>query len=127
MKQSPGAHMTTLCQTMKKLVLSILIFLPVVGFSQSFQWAKRAGLWAFDLGYGIASDNMGNVYIAGKYEMNAVFGSATVSCAGNHDVYVAKYGPDGDFKWVRTAGGTGGDYAWAIASDGSGNVYVTGE
>lgn len=95
--------------------------------AQSFQWAQKAGLYAFDLGYGIGTDYAGNVYIAGKYEMTASFGGTKVTCAGNHDIYIAKYSPAGVFQWVRTAGGTGGDYAHAIAVDSAGNSYVTGE
>lgn len=94
---------------------------------QTFEWAKRAGLWAFDLGYGVATDGAGNVYISGKYERNAYFGGTYVTCAGNHDIYLAKYGPDGSFKWVRTAGGESGDYTHAMACDAAGNVYITGE
>lgn len=95
--------------------------------AQKFEWAKRAGSYAFDLGYGVASDAAGNVYISGKYEMNANFGGTYVGCAGNHDIYTAKYGPDGSFKWVRTAGGTSGDYTHALTADDSGNTYLTGE
>lgn len=95
--------------------------------AQYFQWAKRAGAGAFDLGYGVGTDNAGNVYVAGKYELHANFGGIYVSCAGNHDIYIAKYSPAGVFQWVRTAGGSSGDYAHALAVDGAGNSYLTGE
>lgn len=109
------------------IILCILAFFCKKTNAQSFEWAKRAGSYAFDLGYGVGADNAGNVYIAGKYEMNAYFGGTYVGCKGNHDIYLAKYGPDGSFKWVRTAGGSIGDYAHAIAVDGAGNSYITGE
>ncbi|MFL5753206.1 MAG: SBBP repeat-containing protein, partial [Bacteroidia bacterium] len=113
---------------MKKIILLLALTVYVCTTqAQSFEWAKRAGLWSFDLGYAIGTDDAGNVYISGKYERNAVFGNTTVSCAGNHDIYVAKYGSDGSFKWVRTAGGKSGDYTHAMCVDGSGNVYITGE
>lgn len=109
-------------------ILTVVFFLAINSMSaQSFQWAKRAGLYAFDLGYGVGTDNAGNVYISGKYEMRANFGGTTVNCAGNHDIYIAKYSPSGAFLWVRTAGGSIGDYAHAIAVDGAGNSYITGE
>lgn len=108
-----------------------VIFFVLIAFtaqSQYFAWAKRAGLWAFDLGYAIGTDNLGNVYISGKYEMSgANFGNTTVGCAGNHDIYIAKYNPAGDFQWVRTAGGPSGDYTHAMAVDAAGNSYITGE
>ncbi|MDQ3046825.1 MAG: SBBP repeat-containing protein [Bacteroidota bacterium] len=114
---------------MKKYYSSLFLILLLSAdiSAQNFQWAKRAGLYAFDLGYGVGADNAGNVYIAGKYEMNAYFGGTYVGCAGNHDMYIAKYSPNGTFQWVKTAGGTGGDYALAVAVDGAGNSYVTGE
>lgn len=113
---------------MKKLFFLIFLNLLFSGLqAQTFQWAKRAGLYAFDLGYGVGTDNAGNVYIAGKYEMNAYFGGTYVKCAGNHDIYLAKYSPSGVFLWVRTAGGSSGDYAHALAVDGAGNSYLTGE
>jgi len=113
---------------MKKYILLLLILSSYKNINaQSFEWAKRAGLYAFDLGYGVGADNAGNVYIAGKYEMNAYFGGKYVSCAGNHDVYLAKYSSSGVFQWVRTAGGKWGDYAHAMVVDGAGNSYLTGE
>lgn len=109
------------------LIVIVLNFNLTVTMGQSFEWAKRAGWYAFDLGYGVATDAAGNVYISGKYELNASFGNTRVSCAGNHDIYVAKYSSDGSFKWVRTAGGKGGDYTHAMTCDAAGNVYITGE
>jgi len=109
------------------LILSFFFFYQNIQ-SQYFAWAKRAGSYAFDLGYGVGTDNAGNVYIAGKYELKgAKFGDVSVGCAGNHDIYIAKYGPSGNFLWVRTAGGTIGDYAHCIAVDGAGNSYISGE
>ncbi|MES2139699.1 MAG: T9SS type A sorting domain-containing protein [Bacteroidota bacterium] len=107
----------------------VAIFLLVVKNTnaQNFQWAARAGSYAFDLGYGIGTDNAGNIYIAGKYELNANFGGTIVGCAGNHDIYIAKYNPLGVFQWVRTAGGPIGDYAHSLAVDGEGNSYLAGE
>ena len=112
---------------MKKLLLVILIG---VGFlnanSQSFSWAKREGLWAYDYGKGIANDAFGNVYVAGKFEMNAIFSGVTLPCQGNHDIYLAKYNSAGGLTWIRTAGGYSGDYAHCLAVDKS-FVYVAGE
>lgn len=108
-----------------------LLLINIIAAAQSalptFQWTKRAGEGEYDYGYGIASDSAGNVFVSGKYEMPANFSGTFVTCAGNHDIFVAKYGPAGDFKWVRTAGGVWGDYARAAACDKAGNVYITGE
>jgi hypothetical protein len=113
---------------MKKLYLFTIITLITVQLnSQSFDWAKREGLWAYDYGYGIANDNSGNVYVAGKYELNnANFSGITVSCVDNHDIFLAKYDPSGAISWVTTAGGPSGDYAESVSCDGS-YLYVAGE
>ncbi|MES2284137.1 MAG: SBBP repeat-containing protein [Bacteroidota bacterium] len=110
-----------------RVLVIILLVVSKNTNAQSFQWANRAGSYAFDLGYGIGTDSIGNVYIAGKYEQNANFGGTIVSCAGNHDIYIAKYNPLGVFQWVRTAGGPIGDYAHSLAVDRAGNCYLVGE
>jgi hypothetical protein len=109
------------------LTATFLLFLPILLEAQEFNWAKRAGFHAFDYGYGICSDNSGNIYVTGKYEMDAVFDDTIVPCAGNHDIFTAKYSPSGELKWVRTGGGDWGDYGHALTCDDAGNVYVTGE
>ncbi|HWY11148.1 MAG TPA: T9SS type A sorting domain-containing protein [Bacteroidia bacterium] len=95
--------------------------------SQNFSWANRAGLYAYDYGYGIVNDNAGNVYVAGKYEQHAFFSPDSLPNQGNHDIYLAKYNSSGILSWVRTGGGRSGDYAHAVACDGANNVYVAGE
>jgi hypothetical protein len=94
--------------------------------AQTVAWAKKGGLWAYDYGYGIANDNSGNLYVAGKYEKNAKFNDVTLPCEGNHDMFVAQYSPTGNLNWIRTAGGTSGDYAHALACVGN-YVYAGGE
>lgn len=113
---------------MKKLYFFTLLNLFVAYTNaQYFQWAKREGKDAYDYGYGVSLDNSGNVYVAGKYEqMGAIFSGQTVTCAGNHDIYLVKYDPSGAMQWIRTGGGTLGDYAHANYCDGS-NVYIAGE
>jgi hypothetical protein len=116
---------------MKKFYFTVLLTLPAAFFySQSFSWAKLEGLWAYDYGLGITTDNSGNVYVAGKYEMNANFSGTILPCTGtpdcNHDLYLAKYSPGGNLTWIRTAGGNLGDYAHAVACNGT-NVFISGE
>lgn len=113
---------------MKRIYTLILLSFMLNEFrSQTFNWAKAEGLWTYDYGMGVTLDNAGNVYMAGKYELNAVFSGQTVNCAGNHDIFLAKYSPSGSLTWLRTAGGVIGDYAHAVACDGSNNVVIAGE
>lgn len=117
---------------MKKIYLLTLLSLAFNNLkSQTFGWAKGEGLWAYDYGMGIANDNAGNVYVAGKYEMAANFSGTTLPCSGvpdcNHDLFLAKYTAGGALTWIKTAGGALGDYAHALACDGSNYLYVAGE
>jgi hypothetical protein len=113
---------------MKKFYLySILMLLAGSTMAQSFNWAVINGRYAYDYGYGMGTDIHGNVYTAGKFEQNAIFGGDSVICQGNHDIYLVQYDSSGNKKWIRTAGGPLGDYAHAMACDRSANVYVAGE
>jgi hypothetical protein len=98
-----------------------------ISFAQSFEWAKVEGLYAYDYGYGIANDAAGNVYVAGKYEQQAVFSGNVLPMQGNHDSYLAKYSASGSLNWIRTCGGFNGDYAHALTCDHAGNLVVAGE
>ena len=112
---------------MKNLYLAAIASVLFVTAQAQINWAVKGGLWAYDYGYGVVTDNSGNVYVAGKFEYNAVFGSYTANCQGNHDAYIAKYDNAGTIKWLRTAGGPAGDYAWGITTNGSSFFYISGE
>lgn len=113
---------------MKKLYfLALLGLTSLSSNSQTYAWSKVEGYYQYDYGMGIATDNAGNVYATGKYEQNgAVFSGNTITCVGNHDLWLAKYSPSGSLTWIRTAGGTLGDYAYGISVDAN-NVYAAGE
>jgi hypothetical protein len=112
---------------MKKIYLLLLLGIVFSNLnSQTYSWAKREGLYAYDYGMGITTDPAGNIYVGGKYEMNAVFSGNTLTCAGNHDGYLVKYDPSGNLTWIRTYGGALGDYLDAVTSDAN-YIYVAGE
>jgi len=71
-----------------------------------------------DIGFGIAVDGSGNVYVTG-FE--------TVTGEGRN-FWVRKYDSGGEELWTSTYNGTANDwdYGSGIAVDGSGNVYVVG-
>ena len=89
-------------------------------------WARSAGSTGFDAGGGITVDASGNCYVAGTFSAMATFGEFTLSSAGVVDIFVAKYDPDGNVLWARSAGGTSDDHGFAIGVDAAGNSYVTG-
>jgi len=112
---------------MKKIYIVIIINILFIKLqAQNFEWAKREGSWAYDYGYGIAADPSGNIYVAGKYEMNANFSGTILPSYGNHDIYVAQYSSTGTLNWIKTAGGINGDYAESLFCDGT-SIYIAGE
>lgn len=91
-------------------------------------WATNCGSTSSDHGTGIAVDNPGNVYIAGYFQSDFIFGGITYSTQGNRDVFVAKMDKDATPLWATVGGGSYNDFFGKIAVDTAGNnVYVTGE
>lgn len=86
-----------------------------------------------DLGRGAVTDNLGNVYMVGHYTDTVSFYrygqtlSGTAGSEGGQDIFVVKYGPNGNLLWFRTYGGTGDDTATDIDwYQWSNKLYVTG-
>src|SRR5690606_41057846 len=78
------------------------------------------------IGYGLTIGADGGVYVGGRFQETATFGDATLVSAGGWDVFLAKYSPEGDLRWVRSGGGLDNDEGFGLASDAWGNVYATG-
>lgn len=91
-----------------------------------FVWLRSAGGAQDDSAQTIATDNAGNLFVAGYFKTSATFGPITVTNAGQEDVFLAKYDTNGAFVWVSTAGGVSGDYALGIAVDAAGNPVIAG-
>ncbi|MDB6020074.1 MAG: hypothetical protein JWR19_4563 [Pedosphaera sp.] len=94
-----------------------------------FVWAEGTGGTKPLQPTALAIDNPGNIYLAGYYQSNAVFGSIILTNLGHplsNDMFVAKFDPAGNVLWAQQAGGIDGDQANALAVDGNGNVFVTG-
>jgi hypothetical protein len=83
------------------------------------------------LGYGVAADDSGNVYVAGQFVSTVDFdpsgGTDEHTANGSFDIFLSKFDSSGVFQWARTWGGVKWDFGYAVATDGSGNVYMTGD
>ena len=91
------------------------------------QWAKGPTGPGKDLGYGVAVDSGGNVYVTGKHESGLDFGNGIVIYNEPSDgVFVVKYNSAGVAQWAAGPTGAGGDYGWGVAVDGNGNVCISG-
>jgi hypothetical protein len=98
-------------------------------------FAERAGGSGVNAGLAVATDEQGNIYIAGQFDGPADFpvpGSAaaavvTLPGIGEADAFVAKYSPTGQLLWAKQLGGPFDDKATGVAVDSAGDVYVTGD
>jgi len=91
----------------------------------SFLWA--AGNTDYDSGRGISSDNNGNVYVTGGFQISVTFGTTTLYSSGGRDMFLVKYDSAGIVQWAVSAGGSSAsERGRAIAVDGTGNSYVAG-
>ncbi|HEY6171212.1 MAG TPA: hypothetical protein VIX80_03030, partial [Candidatus Kapabacteria bacterium] len=124
----------------KKLVfLALFIFLFTSTYSQNSQWE-----WARTLGasidddiernielYGckVAIDSKGNSYVAGLYSDTIMFnGEEVMAIPGIQevDVFLAKYGSNGEPLWIKSFGAKGPDFVMGVVVDSNDNVFVTG-
>jgi len=91
----------------------------------NFVWNTFMGSSSGDLGYGIAVDHSGNVYLTGhSYE---TWGSPVNAYAGGmRDIFEAKLSSSVALIWNTFFGTPYNDGGKAIAEVENGNVYVTG-
>ena len=97
------------------------------------QWATYYGGSDTEYGWGICTDNSGNLYITG-YTLSTNFPIQTQAGAynqtthggGTWDAFILKFNSSGERNWATYYGGSDIDYGFGICTDNSGNLYVTG-
>ncbi|MGQ9651721.1 MAG: SBBP repeat-containing protein [Phycisphaerae bacterium] len=85
-------------------------------------WLVQRGTAEREFAYGVATDAAGNVYVTG-YTGSGLDGN---SSNGNWDIFLMKFGPNGNWLWTRQDGTGQDDEGRAVATDSAGNVYITG-
>lgn len=100
--------------------------------------AEGANLWALkmgaqfsnDVGKRIIADAAGNIYVSGIFSRTVDFdpGPAivNVTAKGGQDVFLCKFDPAGNFRWVTTIGGIQADEISDMILDPRGFIYVGG-
>jgi Beta-propeller repeat. len=84
-------------------------------------WKRQLGSSGNDDANGVATDTIGNVYLAGQTS-----GALAGPNQGGDDAWVAKYDATGRRVWKRQLGSSNNDGALAVATDIANNVYVSG-
>ncbi|MFX1594291.1 MAG: SBBP repeat-containing protein [Promethearchaeota archaeon] len=83
------------------------------------QWNRTFDGGASDYGWGIATDSLGNLYIAGQRSGVGVGGEY-------NDMVLVKYDGNGILQWSRIWGGEHYDMSEDVVVDLSNNVYLAG-
>lgn len=93
-------------------------------------WAKSIGGSSSETGEGIATDAIGNIYVAGAFSSpSIIIGSNNFSndtTDGSFDMFISKYDSNGNVLWAKKAGGNSDDNGSSISVDANGNSYITG-
>jgi uncharacterized delta-60 repeat protein len=94
-------------------------------------WAKRAGGSGHDYGYGITTLSDNATVVTGTFYNTATFGPGesnqkVLTSAGDHDVFIARYNPDGTLAWAKRAGGSGHEPGFGITTLSENSTVVTG-
>ena len=89
-------------------------------------WARSFGGAGLDESWGMAATPAGECYITGLFYGTAEFPGTNLVSRGGSDIFVAKFGTNGDLLWVQQAGGTNIDQGRAVVLDAAGNLHVTG-
>lgn len=74
----------------------------------------------------VAVTNTGDIVVVGGFHGTVDFGTGPMASTGLSDIYVAKFDPFGNAKWVKRYGDASSQTALAVAVDNMGAVYVGG-
>jgi hypothetical protein len=95
------------------------VFLVKLDETGAHVWSKRLGGTGTDVGYAVAADVAGSVYVAGGFEGTVNFGGGDLTSAGGADIFIAKFDVNGAYLWSKRFGSTLGDYAFGL------EVYIS--
>jgi uncharacterized delta-60 repeat protein len=107
------------------------IFVARYNNDGTLAWATLAGYVNDDYGYGITTLSDDSIVLTGCFYGSADFGiggpnQTALYSAGQNDVFVARYSPDGSFTWAKSAGGPDSDVGLAVCALSNYRVVVTG-
>jgi len=96
---------------------------------QAQQWGKNTISDYTNEALDIEIDASGNNYVTGYITGETAFSTnvSQTSAAGNGDIYVAKYAPNGQLIWIKQFGGNFSDRGYDLVVDHNQDIIVTGQ
>ena len=95
-----STHITSHC-----FRLGLAALLLLTASTASAQWPQGLGGDRNDEVTVVKTAPGGDLFVAGHFSGSIETASGTVSTVGLQDVFVARFGPGGQLKWLRGAGG----------------------
>ncbi len=80
-----------------------------------WDWVRSAGSSGYDDGKAIELGDDGHLYLGGNYRSSISIGLASLSNAGNDDVFIASMDTNGSWRWALGGGGNGHENVEDIA------------
>ena len=74
----------------------------------------------------ITVDNNGNIYLTGTFEGTIQFDDFFLESSGSYDIFIVKYGEDGQVLWAKKAGSANNESGRSIKVDHNGDIHITG-
>ena len=104
------------------------LFAPTEG---NLIWAEGGGGYDIDRGTGITALSDDSIVVTGQFRVSSVFGKGDpnqtiLTSAGQRDILIARWNPDGTLAWAKRAGGIITDYGFGITTLSDDSVVVTG-
>lgn len=101
------------------------VFICKLDSNDNLLWVKAFGGNFDDELNGIATDFEGNIYVIGNFKERIFIENQFFDSKGLDDIIIAKFSPNGNLSWVRTAGGLDIDFGNGIICEKS-SLYITG-
>ena len=74
-----------------------------------------------------SSDSLGNVFLAGTFSGEVIFGTDTLQSSGGYDVFIRALSPEGAHLWAKKIVGSGGEFLYDMHIDSKEDLYLVGE
>lgn len=112
-----------------RAAVSIAVLAGVAFCQPAPRILSRFGSTGPDAGRGVGADAAGNIFVASTFTGTASFnpaGGGNLTSAGQTDIALAKYSPQGDLLFVTRIGGAGAETVGGFYVDPAGTIYLGG-
>jgi len=107
------------------------IFLAKYNAMGEFQWAVSFGAASSDKPFGVAVDNLYNVYLSGNFWGTVDFdpgsGNSSITSGSGGNIFILKLNASLGLQWVRNIGATSSISNTALTLDYSNNIILAGD